>query len=136
MVIGSRGSWLLFPLYAVAGFCLGIADERLGQIARSYGMRPGVATAVVVNLVLPAVALAMAVVAPSALRVVLGALAMTLAYLLGLALAHPAHGWDAPALLGAIKPVHVLACVGYAVVGLIGQRWTARLSSLRSAARY
>jgi hypothetical protein len=135
MATGLRRSWLLFPLYLVGGFCLGLADERLGAVARSYGMRPGVATAVVVNLVLPVVALGLAAVAPSYARVVLGALAMTFAYLMGLALAHPVHGWDAAALLRAIKPVHVLACVGYVVVGVIGRRWTARLWPTRSPAR-
>jgi hypothetical protein len=111
--------WAVLLLYGFGGLALGLADGPLGQVARQSGLRPGVVTAVSVNLVLPLLAVSLAVSHRRPGAAVVGALAMTAGFLTGLALVHPPQGWDAVTLLRAVRPVHVLACAGYAVIGLL-----------------
>jgi hypothetical protein len=109
--------WLVLPLYLLGGFILGLADPLLGRYAQQLGLRPGWATAASVNLVLPFFAIALAVVCPRLRTAWLGAVAMTTAFCLGLACVYPPPNWDAVTLLQAVRPVVVLACLGYGVLG-------------------
>jgi hypothetical protein len=108
-----------FVLYLAAGLCLGLADRQLGRLVQGVGLRPGVATAVVVNIVMPIVAVGLAAAHPRIRGVVVGAVGMTVFYTLGLACTYRGHGWDVLALLRAVPPVLVLACAGYAVLGVV-----------------
>jgi hypothetical protein len=114
-----RNGWVLLPVYVAAGFVLGVADPALGRWAGQLGYRPGVATAVSVNLLLPLVALGLALAAPRLRTAWLGALALAIGFFLGLAVAYPPDPphWTAAALLAGVRPVLMLACLGYGVVG-------------------
>jgi len=110
--------WLFLPYYAVGGLVLGLADATLGRAVGQFGMRPGLATAASVNLILPALAVGLALARPRLAMAWLGALVMILAFTLGLAGAHPrANGWEIGPLMRAIPPVLVMAGLGYAVLG-------------------
>lgn len=115
-----RKCWAILPVYLVPGLCLGLADTQLGLLVQQIGLRPGWATAISVNIFLPLVAIGLAVARPLFRTVCMGALAMTLAYILGLSHVHPPAGPPGPlALIAAVPPVLVLACVGYAVIGMV-----------------
>lgn len=115
-----RKCWTILPAYLVPGLCLGLADSQLGLLVQQIGLRPGCATAISVNIFLPLVAIGLAVARPLLRTVCVGAMAMTLAYILGLGLVHPLAGPLGPlALIAAVPPVLVLACAGYAVIGTV-----------------
>lgn len=119
---GRRGVawWVVMPLYAAAGLGLGLADPALGGLAARQGLRPGVATAVVVNAVLPLAAVALAAARPRLATAWLGGLALTLSYTLGLAARYaPAGGLAVAALVRSVPPVLVLAGLGYLVLGTL-----------------
>ena len=118
--LSARKRWGLLPGYLAAGFVLGLADPQLGRWVQQFGVRPGVATAISVNLVLPLVAIGLAVASRRVGIAVLGAVVMSVAFTLGLATVY-FHGqpWDLPTLLRSIPPVLVLACVGYVVIGTL-----------------
>jgi hypothetical protein len=110
--------WLVLSGYAIGGLALGLADAALGRGVGQFGLRPGLATAAIVNLLLPALAVGLALARPRLAMAWLGALVMTAAFTLGLAGAHPREGgWEIGPLLRAIPPVLVMAGLGYAVVG-------------------
>src|SRR5260221_11289061 len=57
----SLAGWrVVVPLYLVGGFALGMADPALGRFVHGNGMKPGMATAASVNLVLPLLAVVLA----------------------------------------------------------------------------
>jgi hypothetical protein len=112
--------WVILATYLLGGFVLGLADPPFGRAALDLGFnKPGVATTVCVNLVLPLLAIALAVAHRRLAAAVLGGFGMAVAYWLGLAINYPPpQPWDAATLLGSVKPVLVLACVGYVVLGI------------------
>ncbi|HEV3003905.1 MAG TPA: hypothetical protein VGX78_05560 [Pirellulales bacterium] len=119
---------MVFPLYLVGGLLLGLGDSLLGRWVQQAGVKPGVATAVSVNLLLPLLTIVLAVAYPRARMAWVGALGMTAAYILGLAVAHPpAKPWDAATVVRSIPPVLVVACVGYGVLGTLTAIATRRL---------
>src|SRR5437870_4566303 len=81
--------WLVVSLYLLAGFFPGLADGWLGEYAKALGFKGGIATAGVVNLLLPLIAIGLGAAYPRPGVAWLGAVGMTAAYILGLALAHP-----------------------------------------------
>jgi hypothetical protein len=110
--------WTFLPGYVVAGLTLGLADARLGQWVQQLGVRPGVATAASVNLVMPVLAIGLAVASRRVKTACLGAVSMTAAFTLGLAITYSqGHHWDVGTLVRSIPPVLVLACLGYAIIG-------------------
>jgi hypothetical protein len=117
----SLAGWrVVVPLYLVGGFALGMADPALGRFVHGNGMKPGLATAASVNLVLPLLAVGLAFVSRRLWLAWLGALGMSTAFTLGLAVAYPhGHRWDPVALLRSVPPVLVAACLGYAVLGTL-----------------
>jgi hypothetical protein len=124
--------WLIGLAYPVAGLVLGLADPLLGGMVRQLGLKPGVATAISVNLLLPLVAVGLALLRPRLGSVWLGALTMTLALIAGLAAQYSAgiKDWSPVALVMAVPPVLVVALFGYALLGtitaLVGRGWRAR----------
>jgi hypothetical protein len=111
-----RYRWLVLLAYPAFGLVLGLADPFLGWVAQQLGIKPGVATAVSVNLLLPLAAVALAV-AHSRLWVAwLGAVTMTLGLVVGLAVQYYAGRPFAPA---DIPPVLVVAAFGYGVLGTV-----------------
>jgi hypothetical protein len=112
--------WLVFPLYLLGGLILGLADPTLCQGMQQLGVRPGLATAVSVNLVLPVLAIGLSMICPRVSTAWLGAIAMTGAFILGLAFVYmqPPQR-DAVAILRAVPPVLIVAGLGYAVLGTL-----------------
>jgi hypothetical protein len=105
--------WLVLLAYPAVGLVLGLADPALGQVAHQLGTKPGAATAVSVNLLLPAAAVVLALAHARLGSVWLGALLMTCGLGAGLAIQYHA-GPVAPA---DIPPVLVVAAFGYGVLG-------------------
>jgi hypothetical protein len=111
-------SWLILPLYLVAGLAFGLADPLLGRWVQTLGARPGLATAASVNILLPLLAIGLAVTCPRLPLALLGAVGMAGAFAVGLAVMYwQGRPWDVGTLLRSIPPVLVLACAGYAVLG-------------------
>jgi hypothetical protein len=113
--------WLLLLAYPVPGLALGLADPWLGQMAQSLGFKPGVATAVSVNLLLP---LAAAILGFCHARVAIacvGSVVMTAGLIAGLAVRYAAAGqaWSLADLVRSVPPVLVFATIGYAVIGTL-----------------
>jgi hypothetical protein len=129
MAASSR--WLIGLAYPAAGLVFGLADPLLGSMVGHLGLKPGVATAVSVNLLLPLVAVGLALLCPRLGSVWLGAVTMTLALIAGLAAQYGAaiKDWSPVALVMAVPPVLVAALFGYALLGtvaaLVGRGWRA-----------
>ena len=111
----TKSQWLLLTAYPAAGLLLGLADPMLGGLVQQLGMKPGVATAVSVNILLPLVAVALGVAYPRLASVWAGALVMTVGLALGLAAQYHGGEWS----LADVPPVLVAAALGYAAVGTI-----------------
>jgi hypothetical protein len=113
--------WLVLAAYPACGLALGLADPVLGQAAAQLGTRPGVATAVSVNLILPLVALAVGFLHARVGAAWLGAALLTGGFVAGLAVQYSGgiRGWSLAGLLSSIPPVLVVGGVGYAVLGTV-----------------
>ncbi len=112
--------WTVLPVFLLGGLASGLADPQLGRLVQQLGVKPGLATAASVNLLLPLLAISLCVVHPRLITAWLGAVGMTAAYILGLAINYlPAPQWDAVTFLQAVPPVLVAACLGYAVLGTV-----------------
>lgn len=120
-VVPAKYAWLVWLSYPAFGLALGLADSLLGQVARQMGVKPGMATAVGVNLLLPCVALALGFAYARLGSVWLGAGTMTLGLIVGLAVRYsPGIGdWSPAGLLSSVPPVLVFAALGYGVLGTI-----------------
>jgi hypothetical protein len=117
----SKWWWLVLLAYPVAGLVLGLADPALGRVAQQLGMKPGVATAVSVNALLPLVAVVLGLAHGRIGRAWIGAAAMTLGLVAGLATWYSGGvvDWSPAGLVGALRPVVVLAGLGYGILGTI-----------------
>jgi hypothetical protein len=112
--------WMVLPIYLLGGLALGLADRPLGLLMQQLGARPGLATSTSVNVLLPLLAIALGVACPRLVMAWLGAVGMTGSFIFGLALVHPpAAPWNAATLLAAVRPVQVIACLGYAILGTV-----------------
>jgi hypothetical protein len=110
--------WLVVLVYLLGGLGLGLADPQLRQVIQRLGVKPGMATAAIVNVLLPLLAIALGLVHRRLLAAWFGAVGMTAAFVLGLAFVYPrAQPCDAVTLLRAVPPVLVIACLGYALLG-------------------
>ena len=95
---------------------------------QQLGFRPGWATAVSVNLLLPLLVIGLGVAFPRLATTWLGAVGMTAAFLLGLALVVPQpQPWNAVTLLASVPPVLVVACLGYVILGSLAALVTRRV---------
>ncbi len=118
--------WLILTAYPAAGLLFGLADPWLGRFAQQLGVRPGLATAVTVNLLLPLAVVGLAVVRPSLVSVVFGAVSMTAGLILGLAVNyHGGREWS----FADVPPVLVVATVGYVVLGSVAALVRSRLAT-------
>ena len=115
-VVPMKYWWVIQAMYLACGFLLGLADPLLGQGARGLGVKPGVATAVSVNLLLPLAAVVLALLYARLGSVWLGAAVMTAGITAGLAVRY-LQDWTVAGLLNVFPPVLAAAAVGYAVVG-------------------
>jgi hypothetical protein len=126
--LGANKWWVVLPLYLLGGLCLGLGDQAMGNGVQAIGVKPGIATAASVNLLLPLLAIILGVAYPWARMAWLGALGMTAAYIFGLAVSHPpAPVWDVATLVRSIPPVLVMACLGYGVLGTLAAMAARRL---------
>lgn len=115
----ARVWWL--PVYVVGGVVPRLADGALGRWVQHFGGRPGRTTALIVNAGLPVLAVALAASRRRIDAAWVGAIVMTVAYTLGLAVAHPqGHRWQPSALLHSVPPVLVVVCLGYGILGSLG----------------
>jgi hypothetical protein len=127
MLVSVKFRWLVVAAYPALGLLLGLADSLLGRLAQQLGTRPGVATAVSVNLLLPLAAVALGIAYPRVGSVLLGAVSMTFGLVVGLAVNyHGGKEWSPIAVLTAIPPVLVAAAIGYAVLGTMAALVTMR----------
>src|SRR5438128_3823993 len=78
-------SWLVLCVYLLGGFLLGVADPQLGRWVQTFGAKPGLGTALSVNVLLPALVISLAAVCPRLLTVWPGAILTTTAFAVGLA---------------------------------------------------
>jgi hypothetical protein len=113
--------WLVLAAYPALGLALGLSDPWLGWVAQLMGAKPGVATAVSVNLLLPLAAVALGFVLAHVPSAWLGAAAMTLGFVAGLAVQYPAgvRDWSPAGVISSIPPVLFAAALGYAVLGTL-----------------
>jgi hypothetical protein len=119
--------WLVLALYPAFGLLLGLADPLLGRLAQQFGTKPGLATAVTVNVLLPLAAVALGIAYARLGSVWLGAVFMTVGLIVGLAVHYHGGRISSPAdVLSAIPPVLVAATVGYAVLGTMSALVTTR----------
>ncbi len=116
-----KSGGLIVAGYATVGLALGLLDPSLGRLAELLGMRPGVGTAVSVNLLMPLAAVVLGLLHARLSLALVGAMTMTLAFAVGLAAHHaaPVRTWSPATLLASIPPVLVFATLGYAVLGSI-----------------
>jgi hypothetical protein len=130
----AKRRWLALLTYPLAGLVLGLVDPAFHQAVGQLGIKPGLATAATVNVLLPLVALALGAVYPRVWSACLGALAMTLGLLVGLAVCYnpPLVAPKPWGLLLAVPPVLVAACVGYAVLGTVAAVVSRRREMQRS----
>jgi hypothetical protein len=116
--------WLVLLAYPAFGLVLGLADPALGRVAQQVGTKPSAATAVSVNLLLPAAAVVLALAYARLGSVWLGALLMTCG--LGVGLASQYRQGRAVSITD-VLPVLVAAAFGYGVLGTLagarGARW-------------
>jgi hypothetical protein len=111
--------WFVLATYLLGGFLLGLADPLFGRWVQTLGVKPGVATAISVNLLLPLLAIVLAAGVPRLASVWLGALLTTSAFAAGLAVNYSPRPLEIGALVRSIPPVLVLACLGYGVLGTL-----------------
>jgi hypothetical protein len=113
--------------YPVLGLALGLADPLLGRLAQQLGTKPGLATAVTVNLLLPLAAVAFGITHARVANAWLGAVLMTAGLIVGLAAQYARGGVASPVeVLSAVPPVLVVAAVGYAILGTVAALVTTR----------
>jgi hypothetical protein len=105
----------------MVGLALGLADPTLGQLEQQLGTKPGVATAVSVNLLMPLAAVILSLAVVRLWSAWLGACTLTLGFLAGLALRYPARIPDGSLaeFLRSVPPILVAATLGYAVLGTL-----------------
>jgi hypothetical protein len=126
-LVPAKLRWAILAAYPAFGLLLGLADPVLGRLAQHAGTKPGVATAVSVNLLLPLAAVALGIVGTRSGSALLGAVLMTGGLVIGLAANYSGgKGWSPIELLRAIPPVLVAATVGYAVLGTVSALAAAR----------
>lgn len=117
---GRLPGWAVLCAYAIGGLGLGVADPLLGAMARQSGLRPGIGTAVSVNLLMPLLVVVLGATRPRFASALGGGLAMTLGFVLGMVVSHPpVGGWTLPMIPLAVPPVLVLACLGYLLLGTL-----------------
>ena len=122
--------WAVLPAYVIGGLVLGLADPWFGGLFRTLGVKPGLATAASVNLVMPVLAVGLAAIRPRIGTTLGGVVGMVGGFLVGLAAVYGREGWWNPLELArGVSPVLVLASVGYAVIG------TLTVLALRAAGR-
>jgi hypothetical protein len=121
MTLTTYGFAAIAASYTGVGLVLGLADPWLGEVARSFGVRPGWATATSVNLLLPLTAVVLGVAHRRAWLAMLGAVMLTPGFTAGLAVRYAAGipDWSPAGLLSSVPPALVLAAIGYAIVGVL-----------------
>jgi hypothetical protein len=119
--LSAEKSWVVLPMYPICGLALGLINPLFGDWVVHLGaVKPGVATAISVNMLMPALALALAVAYPRLWTAIVGAVAMSAGFVLGMTVMHPpGQPLDVFGVLGSIRPVLVLACAGYAILGVV-----------------
>ncbi len=120
-VVAGRWRWLLLLAYPVCGLALGLADPSLCGLAGQAGVKPGVATGVSVDVLLPLVAVALGLGHGRLWAAWAGAVGLALGFTAGLVVCYPAgvREWSPLGLLDSIPPVMALAAVGYAGLGTV-----------------
>ena len=126
-LVSAKYRCLILAVYPAFGLLLGLADPLLGRLVQHFGTKPGAATAVSVNLLLPLAAIAFGITYARLGSAWLGAVSMTMGLVVGLAVNYSrGRDWSLIDLLSAVPPVLVFATVGYAVLGSIAVLVTTR----------
>jgi hypothetical protein len=115
--VNARALLLALMAYPAIGFGLGLADPLLGRVATRLGTKPGAATAVSVNLLMPIAAVALGVAHARLWVAWVGAVAMSVGLVAGLATQYRAGAldWSLPG----VPSVVVIATFGYAILGTV-----------------
>jgi len=110
---------LTLLLYAVAGLALGLCNRPLNLLAQHIGIRPGLGTALNVNILMTAAVACIACSYPRLWTSWLGALVATGMFYLGMRLVQSPNvaTWTAKGTLFGVHPILVAACIGYGAVG-------------------
>jgi hypothetical protein len=98
-------------------------------LVQQFGVKPGVATAVSVNLLMPLAAVGLGLAHGRSLWAWIGAVMMTLSFITGLGAQYTAGIRDSSwtGIFGSIPPILVVATLGYAVLGTVAV-WVRRAS--------
>jgi hypothetical protein len=112
--------FMVLLIYLVAGLALGLVDPNAGRWIQQFGVKPGLATALSVNVIMPLLAVLFGVALRQVGLAILGAVAMTWGFMFGLMLRYtPDNGWNVGELLRSVPPLLIVACLGYAVLGAV-----------------
>jgi hypothetical protein len=108
-------------VYASTGLALGLCNRPLNLLALHSGVRPGIGTAVNVNLLMPLVAMFGAWFYPRLRTIWFGSIIASGMFYLGMRLVQVPNvtQWSARATLVGIDPILVAACIGYGIVGSV-----------------
>ncbi len=119
MLQGLCSHRVLVPLaYLLGG--LGVGAAPFQELAVALGVRPGVGTLVVINMILPLIAGVFGLLRPSPSSAGAGGLLLTLGYVAGAMLRRQPLPWlwSVPLLGSVTHPILIVATLGYAGIGV------------------
>lgn len=112
---------IVLPLYGAFGAALALADPIVQPWVQRQGLKPGVVTAVDINLLLPTAMVVLAAWYPKVWTAVVGALLGMAGFILAHMLQREWHFWlwTLGSLAASTHPIQVVATAGYAVIGSV-----------------
>jgi hypothetical protein len=107
--------------YVGLGLALGLCDPSFGRIPQQFALKPGLATAVSVNLLMPCAAIAIGLLHGRLVLAWVGAVIMSCGFIAGLGVQYAVgiREWSWTSILGSIPPILVVATLGYACLGSV-----------------
>ncbi|MFL5243264.1 MAG: hypothetical protein ACJ8FY_14255 [Gemmataceae bacterium] len=112
--------FIVVSIYLLAGLCLGLLDPEACRWIGGLGVKPGLATALSVNGLMPLLAVLLGIAFPRFGTALIGAVALTWGFLVGLMIRYtPDNAWNVGELLRSVPPLLLAACLAYAVIGIL-----------------